>query len=107
METLYIVIAVVVGVIVVVFLLRDRITRFFARFSEGEIGVDAAPPRGRQSKRQPSTRVSGNRMVGKRQKLRVTQTNVDVEKNVMKGEDLELNVDNSIEQSSDSDSPQP
>lgn len=91
METLYIVIAVVIGVVIVVFILRDRITRFFARVADHEIGVNAAPP-GRRERRQAATRVKGNRMVGKRQQMRVRQTDVEVDRNVMRGEDQELEV---------------
>jgi hypothetical protein len=38
----------------------------------------------------PGTRVSGNRMIGKRQAIKITQPNAQVEDNWMEGEDQDI-----------------
>ncbi|MBE9098827.1 hypothetical protein [Vacuolonema iberomarrocanum] len=100
MDAIWIVLIITIGVIVVVWMLRDRITRLFFKSPYGEGGMDADSPQHRNMRRRsPSTRVSGNRMIGKRNKIRVTQSDVDVQRNLMEGEELELNVDESDAQS--------
>lgn len=44
MNTIWVVLIVTLGLIVIVWMLRDRITRIFFKSSYGEGGVDAAPP---------------------------------------------------------------
>ncbi len=109
METVYIVLIVVVGIVILVFLVRDRLTSFGAsvkgKRGESELGGDVRmtaesskqPPPTESPRQPPSTRVSGNRMIGKKQRMNVREKGAQVEKNLMKGEDLELTVDQPTE----------
>ena len=43
-EQLYIGLAIVVGIVLIVFLLKDRITAFSARFGKGSVNIKASEP---------------------------------------------------------------
>lgn len=97
MDTVYIVLIIVIGLVILVFLLRDRLTFFRAnvrgRRGRNEIGGGVgigASPLGQPS----STRVSGTRMIGKKQKINIREKGAQVDKNLMKGEEQEINIDN-------------
>ena len=99
METVYIVLIIVVGIIILVFLLRDRLTFFGgnvrARRGENEIGggmrINAESPRSE------GTRVSGNKMLGKRQTIKTTEQGSQIETNLMKGENQRIEIGESSE----------
>ena len=97
MENVYIVLIIVVGVVILVFLLRDRLTSFKAnvrgRRGESEIGgglgIGAETPRQR-----PGTSVTRTRMIGKKQEMSVKQPGAQVDETLMKGEEQKINIDN-------------
>ncbi|MDX2214861.1 MAG: hypothetical protein SFY66_16355 [Oculatellaceae cyanobacterium bins.114] len=87
--TVYIVLAVVVGLVIIVVLLRDRITRFFVRTPQGEIGIDAAAPDAKtpQPPEPPySVDFSGNKFEGTGGTFRISRDSVRVKDNTVKGE---------------------
>ncbi len=98
MQTVYIVLIIVFGIIVLVFFLRERLKVFRVNLGgrrgnseiHGALDLDAD-----SSRRSLSTKVSNNIMKGKKQRLNVRDKGAEVEKNFMEGEDLQLNVDNS------------
>ncbi len=106
METVYIVLIVVVGIVILVFLVRDRLTSFGASLKgkrgESELGggvrmtaeSSKQPPPTESPRQPPSTRVSGTRMIGKKQKINIREKGAQVDKNLMKGEEQEINIDN-------------
>ncbi len=88
-----IILIIVAGILVAVFLLRDRITEILARVSpekgEGEIRLKAAKPQRPQSGEQvgppPSVDISGNFMAGKN-RIDIVQQGVRVKDTKMLGE---------------------
>ncbi len=89
-STVQIVFVVVIGIIVVVLLLRDRLTTFFVRGSvdkrEGELKVEAAPPQSgaSQSDTRPSVDISGNKSFGDT-RIGVKRGDVRVDDNLFAG----------------------
>ncbi len=90
--TVLIVLLIIVGVIVIVFLLRDRITKLGARASldkrEGEFNIEAADPK-QSPKEMPadkhSVNISGNRQLGKSNVIEVERSDVNVQNNLQLG----------------------
>lgn len=108
METVYIVLIIVIGIVTIVFVLRDRLTSFRANVKGkrgnnevgGGVGMNAYPPDS-----STPTKVSGNRMIGKKQRIDVREKGAEVEKNRMEGEELEIKIDNP-NASEDADKPE-
>ncbi len=95
-NTVLIVLIIGVVIIAVVFMLRDRITRFGARASldkrEGGVDIEAVPPT--QNKRQTASphaiNISGNKLVGKKNVIEVERSDVNVQDNMQLGEDQRI-----------------
>lgn len=89
-STVLIVLIVVIGVLVLVWMLKDRITLFSARGSvdkrEGELKVEAAPPQvdAGKSGARPSVDISGNKALGNT-RIDVKRGDVRVDDNLLTG----------------------
>lgn len=109
METVWIVLIVAIALIIIVFMLRDRITFLGGSVSRNQNGVEtrADAKLGADPSRQlgTGTRISGNKMVGNRQRISSEERGAQIEKNYMKGEDLDIRVDAPGGSSSSSSSP--
>ncbi len=88
---------VVAGIVVIVFLLRDRITKLRARASmskgEGGVDIEAAKPKQKMSAQPPdphSVVISGNKNIGRGNAIEVSRDDVAVTDNLQLGEDQKI-----------------
>ena len=93
-DTVLTVLIVAIAIIVVLFMFRERLRNFI--FKANKDGVEANLETNQQDKtlgnqgRQPSVNISGNRQIGKGNRIDVGRSNVNVEKNLQKGDDEEI-----------------
>jgi hypothetical protein len=92
-----IVLILVVGVIAIVVMLRDRITKFRAHTSvtkgEGGVDIEAAKPKQKMSAQPPdphSVVISGNKNIGRGNAIEVSRDDVAVTANLQLGEDQKI-----------------
>jgi preprotein translocase subunit SecF len=92
-ERVWIFLIVAIAIIVVVFLLRRKLSRLL--FKGGGIEAEVAThnplvPADAQPSRQASVTISANKLTGKRQRIEVDRNDTNVSGNKLKGEDQEI-----------------
>lgn len=102
METIYIVLIIVLGIITLVFLLRDRLKSFLGDVTAGlgsstiHGGISIEAEADSSTKDQSTkTEVTGNIMEGKKQRIYVEQEGAKIKDNQMRGENLDIEVSDS------------
>jgi hypothetical protein len=92
-----IVLIIAVVVVVVLLIFRKQVSRFFIKASKEGLEADlttrepAAPP-ATSLAGQPSVTISGNRQIGKEQKIDVGRPDVAIQDNLQLGQDQEIKV---------------
>ena len=109
METVYIVLIIAIAVIIVVFLLRDRLTSFkgSVRRKRGENELGAGMQFDAESSTREGTRVSENKMLGTGQAIKTNEQGSQIDKNYMKGKNQRIEIGETSEAESPESSENP
>ena len=94
METVYITLIIVIGIIVLVYLLKDRLTFFGGNISgrRGENEIGAGMRINAESSRREGTRVSENKMLGTGQTIKTKERGSQIDRNYMKGKNQSIEI---------------